>query len=277
VHTASASSPRSTAPAGDVFGHILVGIDDTPESLVAAAQAEALRVPGGRLVLVAVAERYLAAHAGFAALDAEGRIVEETSRDLARAAALIDADETMLRSGRLVPVLARECASRGATLVAIGAQPHRGVPARVLGGHDVEALHDAACSLLIARPGWGRHRPDRIVVGIDGTPSSTAAAVVARSLAARVGSGVVPVVGLEDAVDLAASLEPHPDALLDTGTLGEAVARATTPASLVIVGQRSDDGSAAAEVLRQVYRLRCSVLVLRGSALRAAEAAEART
>jgi hypothetical protein len=96
-----ANAPASTESrdlAGDpIFGRLLVGIDETPESLVAAAQAGVLRAPDGQLVLIAVVERYLATHAGLAAADAEDRLMAGTSADLARAQELVEADDTISR------------------------------------------------------------------------------------------------------------------------------------------------------------------------------------
>src|SRR5262245_16211378 len=85
------ASADSRGPEDDaIFGRLLVGIDETPESLIAAAQAGALRAPDGQLVLLAVVERYLATHAGLAAADAEDRLTAGTSADLARARELVD-------------------------------------------------------------------------------------------------------------------------------------------------------------------------------------------
>ena len=249
----------------DVGGHILVGIDDTPESLVAAAQAGALRSPDGRLVLVAVAERYLAAHAGLAAAQAEGHVAAHTREDLAQATELVDADETVLRSGRLVPVLGVECERRGATLIAVGVRPHRLLPARVLRGHDVEALQQAACSVLIARPGWGPHKPDRVVVALDGSPPARRAEAVGRTLATRLGCDVVPVVALGEQFDETLLHAERDDALVYPGRVTDAVTGASTDASLIVVGRERGSGQRAADKLaeRLVYSARCSVLVVR--------------
>jgi nucleotide-binding universal stress UspA family protein len=265
MHTDSAPSGSPPAGADAVFGHVLVGIDETPESLVAAAQAGVLRAPESRLVLLAVAERYLAAQAGMAAADAEDRLAAGTSEDLARARELVDADEAILASGDLVPVLCAECSRRGATLVAVGVRPHRRLAALTFGGHDVEALHDARCSVLIARPGWGPHKPERIVVGVDGSPESQTAEALARSLAARLGCELVPVVGLEGAVDLGVLRSERDDAVLHPGPLVEAVASAATAGSLVVVGRGRGPGTrwGGNVVERVVYGVRCSVLVVR--------------
>jgi nucleotide-binding universal stress UspA family protein len=254
-------------PSGNdsVFGHILVGIDETPESVVGAAQARVLRAPDGHLVLLAVAERHLAAQAGFAAANAEEHLLAETSTDLARAKELVDADDAVLASGRLVDLLRAECVRRGATLIAVGVRPHRRLAALTFGGHDVEALHEAPCSVLIARPGWGPHKPERIVVGIDGSPESQAAEAVARSLARRLGCEVVPVVALGEDVEPNVLRAEREDALLDPGRLVDAVVGASTTGTLAVVGSARErgrrwGGSLAEQV---VYGARCSVLVVR--------------
>jgi nucleotide-binding universal stress UspA family protein len=250
-----------------VFAHLLVGIDDTPESLVAVAQAGVLRAPGGRLVLVAVTERYLAAHAGMAAITAEEHVAYQTTDDLERARQLVDADESILRSGRLVSVLCAECQRRGASLLAVGGRAHRLLPARVLRGHDVEALQDADCSILIARRGWGPHLPDRIVVAVDGTSAARAAEESARALAARLGCDFAPVVGLEDVGEPDLLHAERQDAVIEPGRLAEAVADVATSASLLVVGADAGHRRAAERLAeRLIFGVRCSVLVVRAGA-----------
>jgi nucleotide-binding universal stress UspA family protein len=247
-----------------VFGRVLVGIDGTPESLVAAAQGRVLRAPDGHLELLAVAERHLAAQAGFAAALADDALVAGTAAELAQAAELVDADHTRMTSGNLVELLCHECSRRGVTLIAIGARPHRRLSAMTFGGHDVEALHDARCSLLIARPGWGPHKPDRIVVGVDGSPEAHVAEVAARSLGARLGCDVVPVVSLVGEVDAGVLREEREDALLDPRPLVDAVVGASREGSLIAVGREHRRGRRWRGTLveRIVYSARCSVLVV---------------
>jgi nucleotide-binding universal stress UspA family protein len=241
-----------------VFTTILVGIDDTPESLVAAVQANALRASAGRLVLLAVAERYLAAHAGLAAGHASALVASTTTDDLARAERLVHADETLVAAGRLVPVLRGECARRGATLIAIGGRPHRRLAALALGGHDEEALASPECSVLLARPGWGPRRPDRIVLSAGAGTEDAWAGAVAHRLADRLGCELLAVVGLEDAHELDVIRDELPDAVLEPCSQVDAVARAATPQSLVVVGR--DPGGRTAQ--RVAYAATCSVLVV---------------
>lgn len=244
-----------------LFGCVLVGIDDTPESLVAAAQAGTLLDPGGRLVLVGVAERYLAAHAGLAAREADHLVLAGTSEELVRAGELVRADDTLLASGRLVDVLRAECERRGASLVVVGARPHGRLAARAFGGHDVEALRDPPCSLLVARAGWGPRRPDRVVVAAAGGPESDTAQAVGRSLAQRLGCDLVSTVSLERTDDLGIGQLAREEVLLHPGPLEDAVAATATAASLVVVGRAAETDAGLVE--RVAFAARGSVLVVR--------------
>ena len=263
--TAPASAPDSIG--GDtLFDRVVVGIDATPESLVGAAQARKLCAPNGWLELLGVAETYLAAHSGAAAIVASDDIHTGTSAALARARELVAPDDARLVSGRLTERLCAECERTGANLIAIGVRPHRRLGALTFGGHDIEALHDAPCSLLIARPGWGPAKPHRIVVGIDRSPDGRAAEAAARTLAARLGCELVPVVGLaESDVDIGLLKAEDEDAVLDPGDLVHAVVSASTDEALVVVGRRRRHdhrwGGSVAE--RVVYSAHCSVLVVR--------------
>lgn len=250
---ATTGSPRET-----IFDRVLVGIDDTPESIVAAAQAQALRAPGGHLSIVAVAETYLAAHAGAAVPRAEETVEAETTAALEQACGVADADEKRLTGGRLVDVLRDECLRGGARLVAVGARPHRRLAAAAFGGHDVELLRGASCALLVARPGWGPARPARVVVGIDGTPAAREAEAVARALAARLGSELVPVVALGTHPDPELLRSERADVVIQPGSLVDAVAGACDPKTLVVVARGPDTEKLA-------YAVRCSVLVVPGS------------
>jgi nucleotide-binding universal stress UspA family protein len=260
----SSVTADATAGGDALFERILVGIDSTDESLVAAAQAGVLRAPGGELVLLAAVERHLATHAGLFAAHAEDDLAAGASTELARAHELVAADDTVLARGSLVPLLSAECERRRASLIAVGVRPHRRVGALTFGGHDVEALHDVSCSTLIARPGWGPAPPKRIVVGVDGSAESRAAEEIARRLARRLGSEVLPVVGLGEDVDLEVLRREREDALVHPGRLVDAVVGNTTARSLVVVGRERGQGGGrgGGTAERLVYAAACSVLLL---------------
>jgi nucleotide-binding universal stress UspA family protein len=248
-----------------VFQHVLVGIDAMPESVVAAAQTRVLRAPDSRVRLLAVAETYLAAQAGMAAPFADDDLFNGTTAALERARELVESDDSHLASGRLVDLLSAECKRGDVTLVVVGVRPHRRLTALTFGGHDVEVLHDVPCSVLIARPGWGPAKPQRIVVGIDGSPEARTAEAVARSLAERIGCPVVPVVGLADDIDVDVLRAERDDAVLDPRGALEAVAGMSGTGDLVVVARGRERahrwGGDVAE--RAVYAAKCSVLVVR--------------
>jgi nucleotide-binding universal stress UspA family protein len=261
----SVSGPTAT-PTGEagIFDHVLVGIDETPESLVAAAQARVLRAPGGRLELLAVAETYLAAHAGAAAPTADDDLQAGTQLELDRARELVDADDSRLLHGRLVDVLCGECSRNGATLVAVGVRPHGRLGTLVFGGHDIEILHDAPCSVLVARPGWGPAPPERIVVVAGTTPEANAAEAVARSVAARLDCELVPLVALAEQPDLELLRAERDEAVLHPGTTRDAVRDTAGPGDLVVVGRSWRTGKGRGDAAeRIVYASRSSVLVVR--------------
>jgi nucleotide-binding universal stress UspA family protein len=261
--TDASAATDSRLPAADaIFEHVLVGVDETPESLVAVAQAGLLRAPGGRLVLVAVSERHLAVHAGLGAATAEDHLLAGATAELALAKELVDTDDDRVTAGDMVRMLRAECKSRGATLIAVGMRPRRRLSALTFGGHDVEALHDAPCPVLIARPGWGPHKPGRIVVGVDGSSEARAAEDVARRLGGRLGCDVVPVVGLGGELPAGVLREERDDALLDPRPLVDAVVAASRESSLVVVGRPDRGRRGQSLVERIVYSTRCSVLVV---------------
>jgi nucleotide-binding universal stress UspA family protein len=260
--TSPGGKPTAQGPA--VFDRVLVGIDSTEESLVAVAQAGVLKGPNGRLVLVAAVERHKAAQAGFLAALAQDGLAAETSIELERARELVDTEEVVLAAGDLVRLLGSECERRRGTLIAVGVRSHRRLGTLTFGGHDLEALHDVSCSLLIARPGWGPASPERIVVGVDGSPEARGAEAVARSLAGRLGCEVVPVVALGEEVDLGLLRAERDDALLQPGPLLDAVVGASTPRSLIVVGRARQPGRRWRGNLtgRLVTAAACSVLVV---------------
>ena len=264
-----AASSKDSAARVDVFDHILVEIDETPESLVAAAQAKCLCAPGCHLELLAVVETAAAAQAGAAARFAASGLTEATAMALEHAQRLLEPSSVRFVSGHARATLLSEARSVGATLVAVGMHPHRRLTARVFGTLDAAVLRDAPCSVLVARPGWGASKPKRIVVGVDGSPESERAALAAAALASRLGVELLPVIALGGKpVDEGAFGREHADALLDPRGPVAALTAAAGECDLLVVGNRGLHGRRALGSIgeRVVYAARSSTLVVRGAA-----------
>jgi nucleotide-binding universal stress UspA family protein len=249
-----------------VFDRIVCGVDQTSESLEAARQAKRLRSPGGTLRLAAVAEVNTAVHAGWAM----SHILEEL--DVAARAALrraideVHPSSTHLLAGDAAPCLLDEIEQTHATLVAVGPRGHSRAVGMLLGGVATELLHNAPCSVLLARrPQFGEF-PSSIIVGVDGSEHSLAAAVVAKSIAARFGSEYVIVAATGGkSIDLEPIQELSPYFVTDPGRPVEALTELSKEADLLVLGSRGLHGPAAlGSVSERVgHRASCSVLVVR--------------
>jgi nucleotide-binding universal stress UspA family protein len=252
-----------------VFERIVVGVEESPESLVAARQATRLLASNGHLVLTAVAEAALAVHAGWAATGVLEDIENEARSALDAARVEAPGAETVLVEGVPADALLETVGSRGADLVAVGT--HGGSRARgiLLGSVPTVMLHDAPCSVLIARPSKnGARFPRSICVGVDGSPSSARAAEVARKLAQFFDAPLTKVAacgGMKINLDDLWSIEP--EAGLDHRPPVEALIEraAEVDADLLVVGSRGVHGMAALGSVseRVAHRAGCSALVVR--------------
>ena len=126
-------------------------------------------------------------------------------------------------------------------------------------------LHDAARSVLFARPQWGeRWHPNRVMVGVDGSESSLAALTVADDLAGRLGSEVHVLtatggkaVGRDGSWTMRVSE-------WDLGHPVSALRDRSTREDLVVIGSRGLHGVRALGSVseRVAHRVRCSTLVV---------------
>lgn len=247
----------------DVFARMLCAVDESEESLAATLQAARLLAPEGSLKLVAVAEIYRAAHAGWLSTRVAAQIEQQAVDALARAAELSPAASTLLARGHTAHVILHAARVGGATLVAVGAARPPRARERLLGSVADDVVRRAACSVLVARR-RPTLTPARVVCGVDGSPGSLAAVEAADEIGRRFGAEVELVAGLGGkALDLnrlgpAARLDPRPpvDALTD----------AALEADLVVVGSRGLHGilSLGSVSARVAARADCSVLVVRG-------------
>lgn len=250
----------------ELFNRIVCGIDETPQSLEALAQAERLLAPGGKLELVTVADVSVAVHAGWAAT----RVLDDVhlgARDaLARAAELTHGAESCLLEGEPARCLLDAVEREDATLLALGTHGHTRAAGILLGGTSTELLHDAPCSVLIARPSLIEDVfPTSIVVGVDGSWQSRCALAAARSLASRFDVPLRPIAATGGKSVYGSGLRDVDGLVRDERKPVDALVAASETADLVVVGSRGLHGPAALGSVseRVAHRASSSVLVVR--------------
>jgi nucleotide-binding universal stress UspA family protein len=134
-----------------VFDRIVCGVDSSPESLEAARQADRLRSSEGLLRLATVADVNVAVHAGFAATQVLGELDVGARDALHKAVDAVHPSSAHLLAGDPVPGLFDELRRSDATLVSVGPHGHSRMLGMLLGGMSTALLHDAPCSVLLAR------------------------------------------------------------------------------------------------------------------------------
>jgi nucleotide-binding universal stress UspA family protein len=252
-----------------IFERVVCGVETSPESLVAVRQAARLVEPDGRLVLTAVADVAIAVHAGWAATAVHEEIVTEAQTALATAGTEAPNAETALLQGSPGESLLSTTRMEGADLIVVGTHGGSRAKGIVLGSVATLMLHEAPCSVLIARPSAnGADFPRHICIGVDGSASSAHAAETGRALAARFSAAktIVAACG-EKKLNLDELRTVEPNAEIDHRPAVEAlVAKAAEAgADLLVVGSRGLHGVKALGSVseRVAHRAGCSVLVVR--------------
>ena len=253
------------------FARVLVGVDGSPESLEAVRQASLLAT--GELTILTAWDvpPPVAGGLNYTYVDAdEGRHRAAAAKALEDARSVLEPFvpvEKMVR-GLSWDVLLRAAENRGHTLIAVGSHGQGRLRGIVMGSTATELVHKAPCSVLLAREG-GRRFPERIVVGVDGSPESGAAYAIAEQLAERFDADLWPVVahggkGVDD--KLVRQIVRRREDLQDEPV--RALVAASGDADLVIVGSRGLHGLQALGSVseRVAHQARCSVLVVRGPA-----------
>ncbi len=251
-----------------VFTKIVCGVDGSPAGLEAVKQAQRLAPAGAEVTLLSISEAHLAVHTGPFAGEWAQRLNEEADAALDEARKIVDEAEAVVLHGRAADTFVRAVAEHGATLAAVGSHDTSRAAGMLIGSVATRAVHEAPCSVLVARAAewpW----PRSIVVGLDGSDGSFAAAVVAHDVATRTGSTVRLLVarGASPAdvatkaltklgYDLAFSEEKPVPALLE----------AARDADLLVVGSRGVTGLRALGSVseRVAHHAPCSLLVVRG-------------
>lgn len=249
----------------DVFDRVLCGVDESSEALEAARQASRLRSADGLLRLASVADLDIAVHAGFAMSHMLGELDASAREALHQAIDATHPDSTHLMAGDPASTLLDAIERFDATLVAVGPHGHSRAVGIALGAVSTSLLHEAPCSVLLARRRGGPF-PASILVGVDGSEQSLAAARVAQSVAERFGSELTIAVATGGKlVDLEPVWELTPYFVRDPGRPVEALVGLAETFDLVVVGSRGLHGLAALGSVseRVAHRAPCSVLVVR--------------
>jgi nucleotide-binding universal stress UspA family protein len=263
----------STITRTEIFDRVICGVDRSEAGYAASRAAALVTDPGGSLTLVSASDSSIAVHAGWGM----SRVLDELAADAAAALAegtaaaqtLHELDARLVQGDPLHSLLG-EIARRHATLAVVGSHGHARATGIALGSVATYLLHEAPCSVLVARgdvlPG---HWPRRIVVGVDGSDDSARAFEGASQLADRVGAEFHAVIATRDSgVDVEAArriapgLEEHASHALHLFSVYAG------PSDLFVLGSRGLRGIRALGSLgeRLAHESRSSVLVVRGRA-----------
>jgi nucleotide-binding universal stress UspA family protein len=267
----NAGTARTNAQRGSVFSRVLVGIDGSEESREAARQAAIL--VDGELTLLASHD--VAPAIGGTGVGVPAYLDEDLQRDAATEALERAREDVALASptgkivrGRPADALISELEREQDTLLVVGSHGGGRLAGFVMGSTATEVIHKAPCSVLVARRGSESDEfPNKVVVGVDGSPESAAAYAVARQLSERFNVELRPVVAHGDkAVDRAridSIVDGRREELPDEPVA--ALLAAAAGADLLVVGSRGLHGLRALGSVseRVAHQARSSVLIVR--------------
>lgn len=253
-----------------VFDRVVCGVDRSDAAVAAARAAAIVTDPAGSLELVSANDPSIAVHAGWGMSCVLAELAREAATAVEECATAVrtlhEADARVVR-GAPPQVLLAEIERSEATTVVVGSRGHSRAVGIALGSVATFLLHEAPCSVLVARapivPGdW----PRRIVVGVDGSDASADAYDAASALAARLGAELVALVALQDVHDVTAARRIAPGCEECDARALDTLSVASEAAGLVVVGSRGLRGLRALGSLseRLAHEARSSVLVVRG-------------
>jgi len=255
-----------------IFSQVLVGVDGSPESFEAVRQATLLKAPGETMTCLSawnLEPPLVTPMAGVTSSEADELEARHTAEGALRGAeAYAPSAETMITRGFAAHALVDAIGHEGTTLAAIGSHGQGRTTGILLGSTATQLLHDAPCSILLARQ--TRHLPPRrIVVGVDGSPQSASAYIAARYLVERF-DGELTVVVAEGGklLDLAAVSFLVGDGFhVISEDPVRALVTASADADLLVLGSRGLHGlkSLGSVSERVAHRAACSTLVVRGT------------
>jgi len=261
----------SMQSAETIFSRVLAGVDGSPESSEAVRQAALLVKPGGALTVLAawqLALPLVTPMTTLPAFDADERAAASDAEVAVRAAKeLYPSARTKIVRGFAAPALIEEIERADSTLVAVGSHGQSRAAGIVAGSTATQLLHDAPCSVLVARR--MRDFPRRITVGVDGSPQSAAAFAAARYLAECFDSDLTVVVAEGgkrlDAAGVSLIAGDGFRVIPDEPVL--VLVAASADADLLVLGSRGLHGvkSLGSVSERVAHRAECSTLIVRGS------------
>jgi nucleotide-binding universal stress UspA family protein len=264
-----ATSEYRVGPAAEhaVFDRVLCGIDALQESLEAVRQADALQGDRGSLTVVTALDLSETVQAGWIALSAASGMRSDAVSALTTAQKEAPGATCRLVEGRPDLVLLAQAERLGATLIAVGTHGISRPVGIALGTVTTTVLHEAPCSVLVARPRpQDAEIPRSLVVGVDGSPESAVALEVATALAERLGIET-QVWAIREGKDFD---QPAVDLIADNvrfedGKPVEVLVGAVESSDLLVVGSRGLHGIRALGSVseRVAHKAPCSVLVVR--------------
>jgi nucleotide-binding universal stress UspA family protein len=271
----AAADKHTTLTSPDLFHRILVGVDNSRESVEAARQAARLLDTNGMLTVLSawtLAPPIVAAGSTYSETSdyAPRRAAEAAIVSAINAVAVDNASGARVVRGTAWQQLVAEVDTEHATLLAVGSHGTGRMRGILIGSTATEIVHRARCSVLVARKADASF-PRRIVVGVDGSPGSATAYAVAAGLAHRFDARLWPVVanggkGVDRRV-VATIIDYHHEDLPDEPV--RALVAASTEADLVVVGSRGLHGwKALGSVSERVaHEAHCSTLIVRNQAI----------
>ncbi len=252
------------------FRTVVCGIGPDHQAAVAADHAARLVTRAGQLTLVGVDEITVVGGA-MAPGTTVVRHTGEAKQRLDEAAATIEPlhgnVRTLAVEGAPIRELLEAIDEHAADLVVVGSNEPRRLVGVVFGSTTTAMLHDAPCSVLVAREGARAGWPGSVVVGIDGSPGSLRALDAARVIAASTGASLRPMAAAADldreALDTIRAAVPDVETVEESPV--EALVDASRVADLVVVGSRGLRGLRALGSVseRVAHGAQCSVLVVR--------------
>jgi len=261
----------STLAATHVFDRVVCGVDRSDAGAAAARAAALVTDPEGSLTLVSANESSIAVHAGWNMSQVMEELTTEADAALeqgSKAAGALHEFEGKLIEGDPLLALLAEIERRAATAVVAGQHGHTRATGIALGSVATQLLHEAPCSVLIARGEIDpRYWPRRIIVGIDGSEHSARAHEAARTLASRFGAELRAVAATRDHVDLEAARRIAPELREHDSHALDLLSVYSGTTDLMVVGSRGLRGIRALGSLseRLAHETRSSVLVVRDS------------